>query len=139
MEKIEDYAFVGCRRLTAITIPNNISVNELAFYGCDNLTSICWNEKIIPVVCRNGIIMKKTAIPKLNKYWDLLDVLLMVSNWGMGCLVATAVLLLVARIAGLISAGYCLWLSIGFMILDTIFFVMRLFLRKTLSKWICVF
>lgn len=139
LEKIEAYAFVGCRRLTTITIPDDVAVNELAFYGCNNLTSICWHGELIRVACRNGLIVKETAIPKLNKYWNLFDVLLMTCTWGMNCVAVISVFLILVSFTDIISGTYHLCLALGFLIMDNIFFFTRLSLRKILSNWICVF
>lgn len=139
LEKIEAYAFVGCRRLTTITIPDDVAVNELAFYGCNNLTSICWHGELIRVACRNGLIVKETAIPKLNKYWNLFDVLLMTCTWGMNCVAVISVFLILVSFTDIISGTYHLCLALGFLIMDNIFFFTRLSIRKILSNWICVF
>lgn len=83
--------------------------------------------------------MRKTAIPKLNKYENLLDVLLMVSDWGMNCIAAISVFFILVSFTDFISDGYHLCLSMGLLILDTIFFFTKLSIRRMLSKWICVF
>lgn len=139
LEKIEDYAFIKCRQLTTITIPDDVAVNELAFYGCNNLTSICWHGELIRVACMNGLIVKETAIPKLNKYWNLFDVLLMTCTWGMNCVAVISVFLILVSFTDIISGTYHLCLPLGFLIMDNIFFFTRLSLRKILSNWICVF
>ena len=40
-DKIGDYAFFGCSRLTSLTLPSGVTeIGECAFYGCSGLTSI---------------------------------------------------------------------------------------------------
>lgn len=43
---IGDYAFIGCTRLTSVTIGNGVtSIGYNAFYDCSNLTSVYFNAK----------------------------------------------------------------------------------------------
>ena len=40
-DKIGDYAFFGCSRLTSLTLPSGVTeIGECAFYGCSGLTSL---------------------------------------------------------------------------------------------------
>lgn len=139
VEEIKPFAFMGCRRLTSITIPDKASVDELCFYGCDNLRSIVWKGKEIPVVCRNGIIIKEQSALYYDRYKDLIEVLLMMTRWGMKVIVPIAFFFYVIRAMGFISAEMLLSQMIGLLVMDTLFLVIYLTIRQILLKWVCVF
>ena len=47
---IPDYAFQGCRNLTSITIPDNVtSIGHYAFSGCSSLTSITIGDNVASI------------------------------------------------------------------------------------------
>lgn len=139
VEEIRPFAFMGCRHLLSITIPDKASVDELCFYGCDNLRSIFWHGKEIPVVCRNGIIIKEQSALYYDRYKDLIEVLLMMTRWGMKVIVPIAFFFYVIRAMGIISTEMLLSQMTGLLVIDTLFLVIYLTIRQILLKWVCVF
>lgn len=83
MTSIGNYAFVGCKGLTSITIPDSVtSIGERAFEGCSGLTSITIPDSVTSIggsafynctgltsITFNGTIAQWKAISK-GDYWQ---------------------------------------------------------------------